>query len=243
MRPRIEVLLCEDDPSSARLVTLALERTGVHVTQVGEGKQALALLLQSLGSPLRLIDVVLLDWMLPGMEGPQIHAEVLKAASERGLEKESLPRFVGFTARAAGPDSETDFRPDAWLTKPFDLDALRALVSQLSGELPPVSGWRDPALREALKAYKADLEVWRSRLQHAVSAGALSEVQTVAHSLAGNAPTYGFDLLGQAASELEKALEERIPLADLQDRVAALLEQLLRAQETLSFDGGSALSG
>ncbi len=76
-------------------------------------------------------DAVVLDWMLPRMEGP----EVLKSLRTRGCD---VPVLM-LTARDQLPDKLAGFRAgaDDYLTKPFDLPELEArlvaLVARASG--------------------------------------------------------------------------------------------------------------
>src|SRR5688572_20881486 len=57
------ILIIEDDPAIAAFVQTALEREGYRTDMAASGDQALARLERL--SP----DLILLDWMLPGMDG------------------------------------------------------------------------------------------------------------------------------------------------------------------------------
>lgn len=61
------VLIVEDDPSAARVLRSILEQSGYRVSLAADGPQALRLLDEE-GAP----DLVLLDWMLPGMSGLEV---------------------------------------------------------------------------------------------------------------------------------------------------------------------------
>ena len=60
------ILVVDDDPNVAEVVSRYLEREGFSVTTVGDGRQALDL---ALGNP---PDLVVLDLMLPGMDGLEV---------------------------------------------------------------------------------------------------------------------------------------------------------------------------
>ena len=60
------VLVVEDDPTVAEVVARYLEREGFVVESVGDGKQALA------RADERLPDLVVLDIMLPGLDGLEV---------------------------------------------------------------------------------------------------------------------------------------------------------------------------
>lgn len=61
------VLIAEDDPGAGRVLRLLLEQTGYRVTLAADGITALRLL-EEQGAP----DLLLLDWMLPGVSGLEI---------------------------------------------------------------------------------------------------------------------------------------------------------------------------
>ncbi|WP_420128377.1 sensor histidine kinase [Longimicrobium sp.] len=61
------VLIAEDDPSAARVLRLLLEQAGYRVTIAPDGETALRILDEQ-GAP----DLLLLDWMLPGVSGLEI---------------------------------------------------------------------------------------------------------------------------------------------------------------------------
>src|SRR5688572_32899143 len=61
----MNVVLAEDDPELQARARLALKRAGFTVTVVGNGQEALDAIRQE--PP----DVVLLDWMMPELDGPE----------------------------------------------------------------------------------------------------------------------------------------------------------------------------
>jgi signal transduction histidine kinase len=66
--PRGEhILIAEDDPAAARILRQILEQIGYRVTVACDGTEALRLLEEE-GPP----DLLLLDWMLPGVSGLEI---------------------------------------------------------------------------------------------------------------------------------------------------------------------------
>jgi signal transduction histidine kinase len=61
------ILIAEDDPGAGRVLRLLLEQTGYRVTLAADGVTALRIL-EEQGAP----DLLLLDWMLPGVSGLEI---------------------------------------------------------------------------------------------------------------------------------------------------------------------------
>ena len=110
------ILVVEDEQSIASLVTLYLSNEGFRVAQIADG--ALALAEVERVKP----DLVILDVMLPGMDGVEI-CRRLRAASE------ALP-IVMLTARDAEVDRilGLELGADDYITKPFSPRELVARV-------------------------------------------------------------------------------------------------------------------
>jgi len=125
-RPLNRVCYVEDDEDIQRIVKLSLEKVGkMTVEVVGDPTQAIDAM-KAFGP-----DLVLLDWMMPGMDGPTLFRRMKEKP-----ETQALP-VVFITAKAA----QTDLNELAALgaagaiSKPFspkDLpDQLRAIWAKL----------------------------------------------------------------------------------------------------------------
>lgn len=118
------VLIVEDDPATARLLELTLGAEGHDTETVDDGGLALARLE---GPP---VDLVVLDVMLPSVDG----LTVLRALRDHPAWGEA--RVMLLTALDDDADvwrgwaSGTDY----YLTKPFELAQLRAVVERLLGD-------------------------------------------------------------------------------------------------------------
>lgn len=79
----------------------------------------------------RTFDVVLCDIQMPRMGGPQVYAELLERAPAIAA------RIVFMTGAPDEPPVRAflDSVPNAWISKPFDTESLRALVDRRSGGL------------------------------------------------------------------------------------------------------------
>jgi DNA-binding response OmpR family regulator len=126
MRPGIRVLIVEDDHSIARVVRLQLEHHGFAVLCCHNGISALDAV--SRFRP----DVVVLDIMLPGMDGVGV-LQHLRAEGSR------VP-VIMLTARDTPLDKihSLDHGADDYLAKPFDMGELmariRAMLRRVEGE-------------------------------------------------------------------------------------------------------------
>jgi len=124
------VLVIEDEKEIRDLVRYNLERAGFRVAAVADGDQGLERLFAS--RP----DAVVLDLMLPGMNGLEILREVRAEPTTR-----DLPVIV-LTARSAEMDKLLGFEhgADDYLTKPFSPRELVARLQALLRRTQPAHG-------------------------------------------------------------------------------------------------------
>jgi DNA-binding response OmpR family regulator len=113
------VLVVEDDPDIATLVRLALERAGHAVDVCGTGPEALRL------ARTQPPDLVVLDWMLPGMDGL-----LVCQALRQDAVTSRLP-IIMLTARGEEVDRVRglELGADDYIVKPFSPRELAARVS------------------------------------------------------------------------------------------------------------------
>ena len=115
------VLVADDDADILELVSRRLERRGYDVIGAGDGREALALARSELP------DAVVLDGLMPGLEGHQVCAEL--RADQRTT---SIP-VVLLTAKAADVDQEraVEAGASAYMVKPFSIDELDETLRRL----------------------------------------------------------------------------------------------------------------
>jgi two-component system, OmpR family, response regulator len=125
-RPLIRICYVEDDEDIQRIVRMSLERVGkMTVAVVGDPTQAIETMAEF--RP----DLVMLDWMMPVMDGPTLFRQM-----KLRPETSSLP-VVFITARASQRDLDElkNLGAAGTISKPFspkDLpDQLRAIWSAL----------------------------------------------------------------------------------------------------------------
>jgi len=112
------VLIVEDEVALSDLVRSHLEKEGHKVQQAFEGRQALA------AADRARPDLVILDWMLPGLDGLAVCRE---------LRRKHLMPILMLTARGDVADRVTGLQvgADDYLGKPFSIVELAARVASL----------------------------------------------------------------------------------------------------------------
>lgn len=115
------VLLVEDEAALAAMLRYNLERRGFRVEEAGDGQEALHRLAET--AP----DLVLLDWMLPGVSGLEVCRQIRRRPQTRDLP------VIMLTARTEDQDAVRglDTGADDFVTKPFNMDALLARMRAL----------------------------------------------------------------------------------------------------------------
>lgn len=113
------ILLIEDDAETAAYLKRGLEESGFSVASAAEGPEGLFLATEGA------IDLVILDRMLPGLDG----LSILKAIRAAGLH---MPVLM-LTAMSAVDERVRGLRAgaDDYLVKPFSFDELLARVETL----------------------------------------------------------------------------------------------------------------
>ncbi len=116
------ILIVEDEPAIQELLSATLTRAGHQVIRADDGESAQRLLREALP------DLVLLDWMLPGVSGMDLARRL--RAEER---TRSIP-IIMLTARGEEQDkvSGLEVGADDYVTKPF---SPRELVARIKAVL------------------------------------------------------------------------------------------------------------
>jgi diguanylate cyclase (GGDEF)-like protein len=112
----MKVLIAEDDSVSRLILSRLLEKEGYEVVTTTSGLEAWDILKQD-GAP----RLAVLDWMMPGMEGPAVCQHVRKSAHG------AYTYIVLLTSKDAMPDLIEGFESgaDDYLTKPLNPEELK----------------------------------------------------------------------------------------------------------------------
>jgi signal transduction histidine kinase/BarA-like signal transduction histidine kinase len=152
----MRVLYAEDDPTSAKLVTRALERLGYDVVYARDGDEAWQILNEPNAPRL-----TLLDWEMPGLDGTEICRKL----------KDNPSRKTIHTIILTGKSEKSDLiealesGADDFICKPVNLEELRVRLragariiegvehlEKLNTSLEDVVAERTEQLQDALKA-------------------------------------------------------------------------------------------
>jgi len=119
VQAREKVLIAEDDPVARHVLRNWLQKWDYEVVAVENGLDAWQVLQQETAPKL-----AILDWMMPQMDGLELCHKL------RGLERGAYYYVILLTAKGGKQDVVTglDAGADDYLTKPFNLDELRARV-------------------------------------------------------------------------------------------------------------------
>jgi DNA-binding response OmpR family regulator len=134
-RARGKVLVVDDEPAIAEIVSRYLERAGYQTNVARTGRDALR------NADAQVPDVVVLDLMLPDMDGLEVMRRLRREGRRRGA-------IILLTARVEESDRVIGLRlgADDYVVKPFSPAELVARVDAVLRRIDPAAE-RDPSLR------------------------------------------------------------------------------------------------
>ena len=140
------ILLVEDEPAIQEMIAVNLQHAGHHVMRAGDAEGALGIVKNALP------DLLLIDWMLPGMSGVSLARQLRQEERTR-----QIP-IIMLTARSLEVDKIAGLEAgaDDYVTKPFSVRELLARIKavlrrrapQMTDDPVETAGLRlDPATR------------------------------------------------------------------------------------------------
>jgi DNA-binding response OmpR family regulator len=143
----MRALVADDDRTTAALLRHTLERQGLEVVVVHDGAEAWAAIQRDPD-----IGLAVLDWNMPGLDGPEVCRRIRADATRAHLHVLLLTGREGRADVVIGLDAGAD----DYLSKPFDPEVFRARVDV---------GLRVLKLKERLAERVAELEVALSKVK------------------------------------------------------------------------------
>jgi CheY-like chemotaxis protein len=124
-RGPIRILVVEDNAINLRLITAALLRAGHKVDTATDGVSAVNQFSNNL------YDAILMDIMMPVMDGITATREIRKIESERKTGTESRVKIIAITANAFEDDRAKFFEAgmDYYMNKPLEIDELSRILN------------------------------------------------------------------------------------------------------------------
>ncbi len=121
----LSILVVEDNAINLRLITAALTRGGHHVDSAMDGAAALVKFRE------KKYDVILMDIMMPVMDGLTATKEIRKIEQETLPDAASKVKIVAITANAFEDDRSKFFEAgmDYYLNKPVDIEELNKILN------------------------------------------------------------------------------------------------------------------
>ena len=135
-----QILVVEDEPAIQELVAVNLLRAGHKVQRTDTAEGAQGLLRASVP------DLIVMDWMLPGMSGLELLRILRSDARTRGIS------LILLTGRALERDKVVGLESgaDDYITKPFSIRKLLARIAAVLRRRLPKSG-NEPVVMGSLR--------------------------------------------------------------------------------------------
>lgn len=208
----MKILVVDDEESVRLLVKLTLEKVGgMRVIEAPDGLTALAVANEE--QP----DAILLDCMMPGLDGPATLARL------REFPRTCRIPVILHTAHTLDSDADRLLGLGAAgvLGKPFDVrrlpDQIREIVGSPAASATSTAadaGRLETALAPYLAAFRSSLPERIERIRESLQLLAdapergdlAAPVEKLCHRLAGTAGSHGLDRIGEAARSLELAI-------------------------------------
>lgn len=195
---KIRVLHVDDEADIREVVGIALSLDpDLVVRSCASGRAAIAT------AKAWMPDLILLDVMMPIMDGPATLARLREGVTTSGIP------VVFMTARAQSCELQMfkSLGAAGVIRKPFDPMTLAASVrSHINGGAARIGAMR----HEFMDRLAADLitlsEHWLAAQASPPGSQPLSAMKSVAHGLAGAGGIFGFDEISHAAAKLESAI-------------------------------------
>jgi CheY-like chemotaxis protein/HPt (histidine-containing phosphotransfer) domain-containing protein len=186
----LRILLVDDSPDLALLVTTYLAPTGWTLDVVETGERAVV------QATTAQYDVVLMDIDLPGLDGATAAHAIRAADLARGVSPTPIIAMTAFDPGQSSAPTPADGR-----TAVEGARAPTAMPHVVTIDDPEIA----PLVPEFLELRRADVRAFRD----ALAAGAYAAIQSTAHKMKGTGRGYGFDTISRLGGALEVAAHEQ----------------------------------
>ncbi len=201
-----KILFADDSEDNRALVGFSLRKTGLDLTIVENGEEAVNAALNDK------FDLILLDMQMPVMDG-YTAARILR---QEGV---TIP-IIAFTANAMKHDRVKCIEAgcNAHLSKPFTKSELFSVFQyqlankdkvKLTNHIISIKYLEDPKQFDSINKFVNELSEQVSVLENAVNQNDIKKIQGIALDLANGADLNGYPMLSENLSRLVKTVEEK----------------------------------
>ena len=117
-KPHVKILIIEDEPNQADLIQFNFEQDGYEVYKAKDGEEGLTIAHEILP------DLILLDWMIPKMSGPDVCRKIRKSQDI----KETPIIMISAKSEEQDKVFGLDLGVDDYISKPYSIKELLARV-------------------------------------------------------------------------------------------------------------------
>lgn len=227
---KIRILHVDDEADIREVVAIALSLDRELLSRsCNSGMEALAV------AEAWMPDLVLLDVMMPTMDGPATLARLREGAATSDIP------VVFMTARAQSSELQLfkSLGAAGVIRKPFDPMTLALSVrAHVGDEAAKIDAMRDKFLVRFERDLVSLADHWRHAQTSRPAHESLAAMKSLAHSLAGTGGIFGFDEISGAAARLEQAIiaersrsGARADVADAFERLQGLRRRPSKADQ------------
>jgi signal transduction histidine kinase/HPt (histidine-containing phosphotransfer) domain-containing protein len=230
------VLLAEDGPANQRVISYYLQKAGLKVTTVDNGRLACdaALAAANAGKP---FDVILMDMQMPQLDG-------YSAAAKLRTSGYTSP-IIALTAHAMAHDRKKCIQAGCsdYLSKPIEriklLDAIAVALGQAGEKAQPVIDAAPPPgtaiqsllepndeVRQFLPMFLAELPEHVQQIAIAVADKDCTRLAEIVHRINGAAGVFGFTNLTDSAARIEQEIEDTKSIEAVAAEIQALADMI-----------------
>ena len=125
LKRSLSILVVEDNAINLRLITAALTRAGHHVDSAMDGSAAIQKFKEAH------YEVILMDIMMPIMDGIAATREIRKIEQSRNIQEENRVKIIAITANAFEDDRSKFFEAgmDFYMNKPVEIEELIRILN------------------------------------------------------------------------------------------------------------------
>lgn len=122
MNTSLKILIVEDNPLNKRILSFYLTKEGYSVITASTGEEAEAIFQREK------FDLVIMDLMLPGINGFEVTARIRNYEENNNLEKKTV--IIALSANTLNNERERCIQAgmNEYISKPFDMSNLKYIL-------------------------------------------------------------------------------------------------------------------